>query len=351
MLSNGYTSEAHMYGTILSLASLLLILFSSFSYACAQQVSKFHDLEKYLLKEMVGQEAVRVITDHLKRSGTDAPLDNLIAWAKAGFPDLQDENGYWKTESISFRLGIVRSLYFYLSTSPPADKSTRYLAVIDELQRDDYITYHLVDMAYRVVEEAVLEEKALKLLKEKNPTLREQGVRMGSTLAERKPFWFERYQQMLRNDDDAHVRTTILYSILRWPKRRDVAFMAFERLLNDTDANVRNLGARGIEIAAERDVLTADDLAPILLPMLKTNDTFVRVSIGRAAAQMATTDDILFVRSEKITDELLAGFINAIKARESTSGSPLSEADLTKAWFEWWTPLIPQYTRRLRLSH
>ena len=325
-----------------NLAGLLLLLIASGSYLGAQPVSKFVELEKYLQREMVGPEAVRVIMDHLSSSGTNTPLDDLVGWAKAGFPDLHDERGIWKTESISLRLGVVRALYYYLSTLPEDGKSARYLAVIDELQNDDYITYHLTGMAYLVVDEATLEAKVLKLLDEKDPKLRSQGALMGSTIAQRKRFLFERYYEMLKNDNDSHVRTTILSSIIGW-RTRESAFVELEILVNDRDAEVRALAARGLQSAADRNVLSADDLSTLLRPMLKTSDAFARVSIGRAAAKMATSDRSLYIRREKFTDDLLQGFIRDAKQNE------LSDADLVKLWMEWWTPLIPQYTVRAQI--
>ena len=70
---------------------------------------------------------------------------------------------------------------------------------------------------------------------------------------------------------------TILSSILPW-RRKDVAFLPFDRLLNDPDSDVRKLAGRGLGTAAERRVLTVDDLATILPAMLRTNDSSVRLS-------------------------------------------------------------------------
>ena len=72
---------------------------------------------------------------------------------------------------------------------------------------------------------------------------------MGSTLAEQKSSLFERNLHMLRSDDNPRVRLNILSSILAW-RRKDVAFVALERFVNDRDPNVRDLSARGLRIAA-----------------------------------------------------------------------------------------------------
>lgn len=101
-------------------------------------------------------------------------------------------------------------------------------------------------------------------------------------------------------------------------------------------------GARGLWSAADLQVLTADDLATILAEMLKTNDSFVRMSIGRTAARL-TTDRSLAVRTDKISDELLFGYINRVRKIGS-------KANLAQEWFEWWTPLIPTYTLRPRVA-
>ncbi|HEX6732531.1 MAG TPA: hypothetical protein VF074_21105 [Pyrinomonadaceae bacterium] len=333
---------------VFSLVTVLMLLLAV--SAGAQPSSKFDDLEKYLNQMMVGPEAVRVIKEHLERSGTTTPLEELISWTKAGFPDMHDERGYWKTESLSLRLGVARSLHYYFSTSPPADKATRYLAAFEELQADDYITYHLAGGAHLIVDEVVLEEKVLKLLGDKDPKRRALGVWMGHPLAEQKQYWFERYHQMLKSDEDVHVKLTILSTILAWIKRRDVAFIAFERLLNESNADVRDLAARGLGNAARRGVLTQDDLSTILPAMLKTSNPVVRVSLACSAAHV-TTDKSLVVMCNKFTDELLAGFINSAKASQSTAATTLNEAELPKLWIEWWTPLIPTHTTRLRRLH
>ena len=327
---------------LITLAALVIILISTVIGAGAQQPPAFYGLEDYLNRKMVGPETVKVIIGHLNESRTNAPLDNLVTWAKGGFADLHDEHGIWKTDALSVKLGIIHSVHYYLTTSPPTDKSTRYLAILDELRRDDYISYHLAQMAFLVVDESVLESKVLQFLQEEDPKLRELGVLMGSPLAKEKRSLFERYQEMVENDDVAQVRTTILYSIIGW-RRKDVAYVAFERLLKDPDANVRDWGARGLWSAADYRVLTAADLATLLPEMLKTNDSFVRISIGRTAARL-TTGRSLAVRTDMITDELLFSYINRVRKIGS-------EANLAEEWLEWWTPLIPTYTLRPRVMH
>jgi len=142
---------------------------------------------------------------------------------------------------------------------------------------------------------------------------------------------------------------TILSSILPW-RRKDVAFLAFDRLLNDPDSDVRKLAGRGLGTAAERRVLTVDDLATILPAMLRTNDSSVRLSIGYAAARL-TTDRSLFIRSDIFTDQLLYNFIQMVREKGTRMHSALSDVELAKEWLAWWTPLIPEYTGRIQLVH
>ncbi|HSE25780.1 MAG TPA: hypothetical protein VLB68_29205 [Pyrinomonadaceae bacterium] len=327
----------------LSTAAVLVLLLSSTApHLRAQQTSTFYGLEEYLNRKMVGPEPVKIIIGHLKESRTNAPLDNLVAWAKGGFADLHDEHGIWKTDALGVKLGIVHSIHYYFTTSPPPDKSTRYLATLDELRRDDYISYYLAQMAALVVDESVLEKEVLQLLQADNPTLRAQGVLMGRPLAEEKRSLFERYQEMVENDDDAQVRMIILYSISGW-RRKDVAYIAFERLVNDPDAKVRDWGARGLWSAADLRILTSDDLNTILPEMLKASDPFVRISIGRTAARL-TTDRSLSVRTDQITDELLYRYLSRVRKIGS-------QANLAHEWLEWWTPLIPDYTASSRVVH
>src|SRR5437870_459167 len=162
---------------LLKLTTLLMILaLTAFYIEAKPQTTALTGLEKYLNQRMTGPEAVRVIKQHLIESGTSNPLDELVAWAKAGFPDLHDEHGYWKTEGLSLKLGVVPAIHYYFSTSLPEDKSERYLEILNELRRDDYISGQLTQTAFLIVDEAVLEDEVLRLLLQTDPKLRAQGV-------------------------------------------------------------------------------------------------------------------------------------------------------------------------------
>jgi hypothetical protein len=339
-----------MRNRIFKLTTLLTMLAATAFHVAAQiQRPTIDALENHLNKEMVGPEAVKVIKEHLIASATTEPLAELVAWAKAGFPDLHDEHGYWKTEGISLKLGVVRAIHYYFSALPPENRSERYLKTLKELERDDYISYYLTGMAHSVVDEQMLETEVLRLLQHTDPQLRSQGVLMGSSLAEKKSSLFERYIHMLRNDENGRVRLNILSSIAGW-RRKDIAFIALERLVNDPDMDVRDKGATALRIAADRRILSYEDLATILAPMLNTNNPIVRVSIGRAAARI-TTDRSLGIEASKITDDLLASFMEQVRSSERTHGVPLNQELLTKLWVDWWTPLIPEYTKPYRFVH
>ena len=170
---------------------------------------------------------------------------------------------------------------------------------------------------------------------------------MGSVLAERQRPLFERYIHMVKSDDNAHVRVTILYSIASW-RRREVSYIGLERLVNDPDPDVRDWGARVLRSGAEMRVLTDEDLPAILAPMLETREPFVRISLGRAAARL-TTDRSFGIKEDGITDELLAGFIRRARSRESKVDQSLTEEELAKLWLDWWTPLIPKYAVRMEV--
>ena len=109
---------------------LMVLALMAFYIEARSQEPAFDGLEKYLNQRMAGPEAVKVIKQHLIESGTSNPLDELVAWAKAGFPDLHDEQGYWKTEGLSLKLGVVTAIHYYFSTSPPENKSDRYLEIL-----------------------------------------------------------------------------------------------------------------------------------------------------------------------------------------------------------------------------
>jgi hypothetical protein len=103
---------------------LMILVLAGFSIEAKAQRSAFDGLEKYLNQRMVGPESVQVIKQHLVKSETSDPLNELVVWAKAGFPDLH-ENGIWKTEALSLKSGVVTSIHYYFTTSPPENKSTK----------------------------------------------------------------------------------------------------------------------------------------------------------------------------------------------------------------------------------
>jgi len=296
---------------------------------------------------MTGPEAVRVIRQHLIESGTTNPLDELVAWAKEGFPDLHDEHGYWKTEGYSLKLGAVKAIHYYFSNSPPEDKSARYLEILNDLRRDDLMSHHLASMASLVVDETALEKAVLQLIQLKDPKERSRGVLMGSALAQKQRPLFERFIQMVKSDDDPHVKVTILYSIASW-RRKEVSYIGLERLINDPDPDVRDWGARVLRSGAEMRLLTDEDLPTILAAMLKTEKPFVRISLGRAATRL-TTDRSFGIKEDGITDELLAGFIGQARSRELKVDRSLTEEEVAKLWIDWWTPLIPKHAVRMEV--
>ncbi len=326
---------------------LMVLALMAFYVQARSQEPAFDGLEKYLHQKMAAPEAVKVIKKHLIESGTSNPLDELVAWAKAGFPDLHDGQGYWHTDGLSLRSAVANSIHYYFSTSPPENKSERYLEILNDFRHDEYMSEKLTQMAFLVVDEAVLEDEVLRLLEQTDPKLRAQGVMMGRALAEKKRSLFERYIQMVKSDYDAHVRAVILSSIASW-RRKEVGYIGLERLVNDPDPDVRDWGARVLRSGAELRVLTGEDLPAILAPMLKTKEPFVRISIGIAAARL-TTDRSFGIKEDEITDELLAGFISRARLRESKAREPLTEEELAKLWLDWWTPLIPKYAVRMEV--
>ncbi len=326
---------------------LLILALMAFYIEARPQAPAFDGLEQYLNQRRVGPEAVRVIRQHLIESGTGNPLDELVAWAKDGFPDLHDEHGYWKTEGYSLKLGVITAIHYYFSNSPPENKSERYLEILNELRHDELMSFHLASMAYLVVDETALEKEVLQLVQLKDPKERSRGVLMGTALAEKQRPLFERYIQMVKSDDDAHVRVTILYSMASH-RRKEVSYIGLERLVNDRDPDVRDWGARVLRAGAEIRLLTDEDLPTILAALLKTDEPFVRISLGRAAARL-TTDRLFGIKEDEITDELLADFIRRARSRESKVARSLTEEKLAKLWIDWWTPLIPKLAVRMEV--
>jgi hypothetical protein len=82
--------------------------------------------------------------------------------------------------------------------------------------------------------------------------------------------------------------------------------------------------------------------------MLRTNDSFVRLSIGYTAARLSTAT-FLYILSDTFNDQLLYNFIQLVREKGTRIHSALSDAELAKEWLAWWTPLIPEYTRRIEI--
>src|SRR6476620_1028109 len=153
-------------------APLMILALTAFCIEARPQQTAFDGLEKYLNQQMVGPDAVQIIKRHLVESGTSNPLDELVGWAKAGLPDLHIKNGIWKSDGLSVRLGVALSIRYYFSTSPPENKSERYVEILNELRSDHDLSWQLTQMAYLFVDESVLEHEVLKLVVQADPTLR-----------------------------------------------------------------------------------------------------------------------------------------------------------------------------------
>ena len=342
---------------ILLLTLLLPLLFGFARPAAAQeQEGEFEGLASYLREKLVGDVEARLIALHLKESGAVDHLAELVAWARADFPDQKEEGGTWKTDTLGLKLAVVHSIQYFVRGLPAEQRAQKYLEALDELGGDEYLTHHLAQTASLFVDEEALRARAFELLGDPDPRGRVRGALMVCGLASSRETVLERCTEALHRDVSRDVRNNILIATgslrdHRLQLQKAVASLHFHSLTNDPDRHVRQTAAGHLRAFADAGkLITGEDLPLILGSLLKAADPSVRETLGRMAARL-TTDRRLWIAEDKLTDALLAGFVRRVRSAERRTGRTPDDEAVVAIWSDWWSPLVPRYTEMYRVVH
>ena len=332
--------------------SLLLFALIGFNEgAVLAQGAKLDELASFLKEKQVRPEAIPPIIQHLNESGGVDYLDELVTWAKAGFPELHDENGIWKTESTSFKLGVVHSIHYFVDELPSSLKSQKYLEILDELRKSEFVSFHLSTMASLFVDEESLKRRAFELMRARDLEERARGAVMICGLASSDESVTERCRKKLLRDKSSKVRNTVLYSLpsLNGAKadlQKSVTSLYLDALIYDPTRYVReNAGEHLLSCANAGTLIGNGGLPGILVLLVGTKDKMVREVLGRVAARL-TTDRSLGIDEDKITSTLLRGFVSKVKSKESRVRGEIDKQVIVKMWLNFWTPLRPKFSKQ-----
>lgn len=333
---------------------LAIILILSFSSIASAQEGKYKALGEHILKQSNAPDATRIITEHLEGSAVEDPIEELVRWASADFPELRDEKGYWTTDSQSLRLCVVSAIHYLFSMDAGPERARKYLDVLERLKKDSTIDHHLTGSAFKILNEKELKDEFMRLVASADAEERARALNLGRTLAERDRDIFEVYSKKVRNDTDAQVRNVGFYSLapIRGDFAREVTALALERLAVEKDGNVREIASRIVKQGVNvTQGWNKGDIGGLLLRLVAVEDPFVRKVIAITVAQLTTDNKALHVLDDKFDDQLIGEFLNRVRAARNKEGDRFDEAQLVELWTQWWTPLIPKITVEMKLSH
>lgn len=307
----------------------------------------YQKLVAYLESKPNDRTSIALIVDHLEKFGGTQPLNELIRWAQAGFPEFHNEHGHWRINVLGFHANFENSLYYFIEEYPSTEKGTRYLRLIEELRTYGQFTHPLTQSAYRFLTSEELEAEFYRLVKSKDPDERSRGFVIGLMLANKSPEIASVYLRGVRDERVLRPRYSALAMIatVRGKYPREVAIAGLDRLLNDSDKQVRDLG--GVIVRQGADYFSTwseKDLSLLLLEMLKSRDIETRRTLAMTVAKLTTNDKALYVHEEKWTDHPQEIFLAHVK----TLHRSLEGEDLVLAWKEWWTPQISKYMVEVR---
>jgi hypothetical protein len=306
------------------------------------------ELESHLAKARVGSGAIQVIMRYLERTKPDDPYEAILDWAKADLPDLDVVRGSLDAEALSVQLGIVHAVHFFLRSLPEADRTTKYLAAMDALGRGDgtnYYTWQLATSARGTINPVFLKDIAIRRMNSSKEHERCQGVLMAVDFAN-QPDIIAQYRRILTQSANRNDKVTILAVSGSMPKR-EMALLSLDRLVNDSLAEVREWAARCLRVAIQsKEGLCLDDLYLLLFPLVETQDTQVRVTLGYVAAYL-TTDPALMVDEEALNDDVLMGFVKAVTPLRLNANSKVDRQDMVRLWRNWWNKRCGDYTKRM----
>jgi hypothetical protein len=327
--------------TIYFLLTVLLVIFAQTRELSAQ----LPDYQKLAAQNPNNSSGMSLIIDHLERSGTNEPLEELVRWEKTGFPEFHDKNGNWHINIYEFRSSFVASLYYFINEYDAFGKGARYLRLIDEIKASDF-TYQLVQSAHRFLSARELETEFYRLVKSEDAEERARAFVLGRTAAEGDKDIAFIYFKSLRTDPDFRVRINALAQIamVRSRYQRDVALAGRDRLLNDPEKQVRAFGAvLVIQGADVQNRWTEEDTSMLLTDMLNSKDADTRKALAKTVAKLTTVNKELRINEDKWNEGPQEKFVDLIVVRENEFKRKLDGNELLEAWKEWWTPLIEKY--------
>jgi hypothetical protein len=243
-------------------------------------------------------------------------------------------------------MGIVHTLHFFLQSLPEAARARRYLAAMNALCRGDgtdYYTWQMATSAGGSISSSLLKQESLRRMSSPKEPERCQGVLMAISLAN-CPEVLAKYRYILSHGTNRNEKVAILAISGSLP-RRDMALLSLDRLVNDSLADVRDWAARCLKSATQAKAgLGLNDLTLLLFPLLETQDSQVRVTLGHVAAGL-TTDLSLLVDEKKLSDDVLLGFVSEAKPLRLNPQKDTDRRRMVRLWRNWWNTRRDGYTK------
>ena len=309
------------------------------------QLPEYERLSAYLNKGPNDKTTIRLIIGHLERSGTDQPLEELVRWAQAGFPEFRDKSGTWRIDVLGFHSNFENSLHFYINEFAVPDKGARYLRLIEELRQYGQFTYPLTQLAYEFLTQDELEAEFFRLVKSKDPEERSRGFTLGWFIAGKNKDVASVYFRAVKEDTALQPRYTALgiIAMVRQVYPREIVLAGLDRLLNDPEKPIRDLGGVLVRQGADFGSVWIDtDLPMLLAEMLKSKNRETRRTLAMTLAKLTTKGIALYVDDEKWADDPQEKFIALLNTADMEATENRGE-QLVNAWKAWWIPLIPKY--------
>ena len=139
------------------LCATFLLVFSCSMFA---QLSDYRAMAEFMMKETHAPDATKIIVEHLERTSTVDPLEEIIRWSNDGFRDLRDEKGSWRSGASGMEHILASSIRYLFSIDPDPNKGNKYLNAIERLkEKNPSVVYYLTQTAFRVLNDQELEKE------------------------------------------------------------------------------------------------------------------------------------------------------------------------------------------------
>lgn len=317
-----------------------ILLFALF-YGALAQSTDYKAMSEFMLNERRAPQSTEIIIKHLEQSSASDPLEELIRWTNADFPELRNEKGTWNTDPYSIQLCTDSAINYLFSIDQSNDKGKRYLDVIGKLNKNTTIIYFLTQDAFRVLDKEQMSDEFYRLMALSDPDERARGLSLGRTLAENDRDFFEVYVNAAKNDKSFQVRNTAFHilGMIRRNYSREIALLALEQLMIEKDPHVREIASILVKQGTFLRGWNKEDIRFLLTHLVQTNDVFVRNCIGITVAKLSV-DEPLKVLEEKLDERGFEDLIERIDQQKEKT----DPAMLVENWNEWWKSLMPKYT-------